>query len=121
MTNITYAHCDGRIYLEISGHACPSGDGDSYNMPTSSEMSSGEQSLACAALSILVITITETLLRFESDGVFRSSSMTVDDGYACFDLELDYSESERISEILSPIIIGFELLEENYPEMIKVS
>ncbi len=120
MTNITYAHCDERIYLEISGHACP-GEGDSYSMPEPEEMPVGEPALACAALSILVISITETLRRLESEGVFLASRMTVDSGYACFDLELDASDSERVCEILSPMISGFELLEENYPEMIRVS
>ncbi len=119
MTNITYANCNERIYLEISGHAC-SGEGDSYSMPATSEIPLGEASLACAAMSILVISITETLHRLESEGAFRSANMTVDSGYACFDLELDYSESERVSEMLSPIITGFELLEENYPEMIRI-
>ncbi len=120
MTNITYAICDDRIYLELSGHACPE-SGDAYRMPDPRELDTEKNSLACAAISILVITVTELLRRLESDGLFRTARVTVEDGYACFDLELSGSDSEYVGELLSPIITGFEILEENYPELIKVS
>ncbi len=119
MTNITYALCDDRIYLEISGHACPE-EGDGYRMPDPEGAAVESSPLACAATSILVITATESLRRLESDGMFRSARVTVEDGYACFDLEMSETDAEYVGEILSPIITGFELLEENYPELVKV-
>ncbi len=120
MTNITYANGNGRIYLEIAGHACPE-EGDGYRMPEPRELDREKEPLACAAASILVISVTETLRRLESDGLFRSARVTVEDGYACFDLELSESDAEYVGEVLSPIMTGFELLEENYPELIKSS
>ncbi len=118
MTKINYALCDEKILLEISGHACPE-DGDGYRMPDPEEMELDDSSLACAAVSILVISATEALRRLENEGAFRSANVIVEQGYALFDLTADEAEIARVAEKLEPMLIGFELLEENYPNVVK--
>lgn len=120
MTIITNSFYDDRCYLEISGHACPA-DGDGYCMPYEDDGSDGETERACAAVSVLVMTVTEKLRRFESDGAFISSDVTVEPGYACFDLEIRRGYSDEIRNLLDTIMLGFELLEENYPDCVSVA
>lgn len=122
MTIITSSFYDDRCYLEISGHACPQ-DGDGYCMPCENEDYGYDEEAqrACAAVSVLVMTVTEKLRRFESDGAFISSEVTVEPGYACFDLEVRRGYADEIRYLLDTIMLGFELLEENYPECVNVA
>lgn len=123
MTVITSSFYDDRCYLEISGHACPQ-DGDGYCMPYEGDEGIGydeETGHVCAAVSVLVMTVTEKLRRFESDGAFISSDVTVEPGYACFELEVRHGFADEVRYLLDTIMLGFELLEENYPECVSVA
>ncbi len=117
MTNVTGGFYDDRCYFEISGHACRENDGV-YGMP---EEDNGEDALACAAVSILVMTALEKVKALDGEGAFSNASVTVEAGYACFDLEAREEYAEETRHIFDVIMLGFELLEENYPELVNVT
>ena len=117
MTVVTSGCYNDRFYFEASGHAC----GEQMRMPSGETIAvSGEDALACAAASILVLTATEKIERMQSEGAFTSSSITVEPGYAGFDLEVREDRCEELSVIFDTLLLGFELLEENYPDCVSV-
>ena len=117
VTVITSGRYNDRYYFEVSGHAC----GDENRMPCNGEIEeSGEGALACAAASILVLTATEKIEQMQSEGAFLSSSITVESGYASFDLEVRDERDEELGVIFDTLLLGFELLEENYPDCVSV-
>ena len=117
MTRVTGGFYDDKFYLEVSGHACEERDGV-YEMPSC--LGDGDSDLACAAVSILVLTAAEKIARLDSEGAFYNSSVTVESGYCCFDLETRDEYSDTLSALLDTLIVGFELLEENYPDLVSV-
>lgn len=117
MTRVTSGYYDDRYYLEISGHACREEDG-AYRMPSETD---GEAAIACAAVSILVMTALERVRDLDGEGAFRNASVTVETGYACFDLEVREEYAEEIKHIFDIITLGFELLEENCPGLVCVA
>ena len=117
MTRVTGGFYDDKFYLEVSGHACEE-SGGVYEMP--SDAGEGDEALACAAVSILVLTAAERLARLDSEGAFYNSSVTVESGYGCFDLDVRDEYSDTLSAILDTLLTGFELLEENYPDLVSV-
>ncbi|MBE6609038.1 MAG: ribosomal-processing cysteine protease Prp [Ruminococcaceae bacterium] len=117
MTRITGGFYDDRFYLEVSGHACEERDGV-YEMPSANR--EDESALACAAVSILVLTAAEKIARLDSEGAFYNAGITVESGYCCFDLETRDEYSDTLSSLLDTLIVGFELLEENYPDLVSV-
>lgn len=119
MTVVNNAFCNDRCFIEISGHACRE-NGESYSMPFSDSITDEGDNLACAAVSILVMTVTEKLLRLDSEGAFRNSSITVEPGYACFDLDIRDEYEDEVAYIFETVMLGFELLEENYPDCVSV-
>lgn len=117
MTVVTSGCYNDRYYFEVSGHAC----GDDGRMPCNVDTDCvGEDSLACAAASILVLTAAEKIERMQSEGAFLSSSVTVESGYASFDVEVREGREEEICVIFDTLLLGFELLEENYPDCVSV-
>ena len=117
MTVVTCANCDGRYFFEVSGHACP----EELRMPYESEIADGgEDALACAAASILVLTAAEKIGKMQSEGAFLSSSVNVEAGYAGFDIEVRDERADELEVIFDTLILGFELLEENYPDCVSV-
>ena len=117
MTRVTGGFYDDKFYLEVSGHACEE-SGGVYVMP--SAVGEGDEALACAAVSILVFTAAERIARLDSEGAFYNSSVTVESGYCCFDLDVRDEYSDTLSAILDTLLTGFELLEENYPDLVSV-
>ncbi len=117
MTCVTGGFYDEKCYFEISGHACRENGGE-YGMPT--ELDGGEP-LACAAVSVLVMTALEKVRALDSDGAFSSASVTVEPGYACFDLETREEYADEVRHAFDLILLGFELLEENYPDCVSVA
>lgn len=117
VTVITSGYYNDRYFFEASGHAC----GEEKRMPSVKEISGvGEDALACAAASILVLTASEKIERMQSEGAFLSSAVTIEPGYASFDLEVREENSEELSVIFDTLLLGFELLEENYPDFINI-
>lgn len=117
MTRVTSGFAGDRFYYEISGHACVESCG-SYETSLSSETS--EDGLVCAAVSILVLTAAERIALMESEGAFYSSSITIESGYCCFDLEARDEYASELSALFDLLTVGFQLLEENYPQHVSV-
>ncbi len=117
MTVVTSGYYEDRYFFEASGHACS----EDKRMPSRSDMEeNGEEALACAAASILVLTAVEKIEKMQSEGAFLSSTITVEPGYAVFDLEVREEYIEELSVIFDTLLLGFELLEENYPECVNL-
>lgn len=117
MTVVTSGYYNDRYFFEANGHAC----NEEKKMPVSvDDEMAGEEALACAAASILVLTATEKMERMQSEGAFLSSTITVEPGYAGFDIEVREDRAEELSVVFDTLILGFELLEENYPDCVSV-
>ena len=117
MTRVTGGFYDEKFYLEVSGHACEE-SGGVYEMPSC--LGDDDSNLACAAVSILVLTAAEKIARLDSEGAFYNSSVTVESGYCCFDLDVRDEYADSLSALLDTLLVGFELLEENYPDLVSV-
>ena len=113
MTKIIYGDYGGRYYFEASGHAV------SEELITDHGCDGSDASAVCAAISILVLSAAERLSELQSNGDIYNASITVESGYACFDLSVRDENDDRISEIFDLLMNGFMLLEENYPELIS--
>ena len=117
MTVVTSGYYNERFFFEVSGHA----SGESGGMPSAIETDGEDVSaLACAAASILVLTAAEKIDRMQSEGAFLSASVTVEPGYANFDIEAREEHVDELSVIFDTLLLGFELLEENYPDCVSV-
>ena len=117
MTVVSSGCYNDRYYFEVSGHAYS----EEGRMPSGDELEEKDGgSLACAAASILVLTAAEKVERMQSEGAFLSSSVTVEPGYASFDLEAREERGEELRVIFDTLLLGFELLEENYPDCVSV-
>ncbi len=117
MTVVTSGSYNDRYFFEVSGHAV----NEDKKLPSGAEAEgTGEDCLACAAASILVLTAVEKIERMQSEGAFLSSCVTVEPGYAEFDLEVREEREEELSVIFDTLLLGFELLEENYPDCVSV-
>lgn len=117
MTVVTSGYYDERYFFEVSGHACR----DDGGMPSAEECEvTGEEALACAAASILVLTAAERIERLQSEGAFLNASVDIEAGYAGFDLEVREEYREEMNVIFDTVLLGFELLEENYPDFISI-
>lgn len=117
VTVITGGCYNERYFFEASGHAF----GDEKSMPSGDTVNeTGDGALACAAASILVLTAVEKIERMQSEGAFLSSSINVEPGYACLDVDVREERAEELAVIFDTLLLGFELLEENYPDCISV-
>lgn len=117
MTVVTSGSYNDRYFFEASGHAVS----EDKRLTCGDETDgTGEDNLACAAASILVLTAVEKIERMQSEGAFLSSSITVEPGYAEFQLEVREEREEELSVIFDTLLLGFELLEENFPDCVSV-
>jgi len=117
MTRVTSGFAGDRFYYEISGHACVENGGYYETELNHDEFDDGR---VCAAVSILVLTAAEKISRMESEGAFFNSNITVESGYCCFDLEARDEYASELSALFDLLNVGFELLEENYPQHVSV-
>lgn len=113
MTRVTYGYCGDRVYFEASGHAV-------YGEELSGcrEEADTESALVCASVSILVLSAAERLSEMERKGDFLTSDISIEPGYACFDITPRHDSAETVNEIVGLLMTGVELLEENYPELV---
>ena len=109
MTKVNVSGYNERLYLEVCGHSVPEGGGES-----------ADSKIVCAAVSILLLSAAQRLCEMESMGDFNFASISVESGYALFDLEPRDDSRERTEEIIEMLLSGFSLLEEHYPELIAV-
>lgn len=117
MTKVNVSEYNDRIYFEASGHATL--DGDSGTVGAIESQNQSER--VCAAISILMLAAAHRFKQMESDGDFYSSSITLENGYALFDIEPREDIRERVAEIIEMLCSGISLLEEHYPELITLT
>ena len=113
MTKVKVSGYNERVYFEASGHAFSTVMG-AIEMQNDAER-------VCAAISILMLSAAHRLKEMESAGDFYSSVITVENGYALFDIEPREDARERVEEIIEILCAGISLLEENYPAFITLT
>lgn len=67
------------------------------------------------------MTALEKVRGLDGDGAFKNAAVTVEPGYACFDLETREEYADEVRHTFDVIMLGFELLEENYPDLVSVA
>ena len=112
MTKITSGCYDGRCYFEAVGHAVAE-DTEAFGDNT-------EGCAVCAAVSILMLTAARRLEEMDAQGDFINACITVESGYALFDINPRESVREQVEELIATLECGCSLLEENYPQLICV-
>ncbi len=116
MTKITYTTYNERYYFEATGHAVAEAN-DAFGGYGCDET----EKAVCAAVSVLMLTAAGRLAEMEARGDFISSCITVEGGYALFDIEPRQGSAEKTEEIIENLIYGIALLEENYPELVMIA
>lgn len=117
MTKVVYGKTYDRFFLEMSGHALPS----ESDTETEETEKSPECTAVCAALSILAVSCAEMLEEMDGSGQFSSCSITLEDGYALFDVTPGDDESAGKTEVVFDVLIGgINYLEENYPGLVVI-
>lgn len=105
MTKVFYREYYDRYLLIVEGHA-----------------SFGEKGMdiVCSATSILVYTLLNMLKDEESDKRLKIRREIVRDGYFCVEVEpFDFSK-ERTKGIIDTVIMGLALLNQEYPENVRL-
>ncbi len=105
MTKVFYREYYDNIIINIEGH---SRYGDSGN------------DIVCAGVSALAYTLLNTLLDEEASGNIKLIRNIVADGVVNLEIKsFDFSKN-RIDGMLYLIMTGFYMLEESYPDYIKI-
>ncbi len=105
MTKVFYSEYYDNIIINIEGH---SGFG----------VSGGD--IVCAGVSALAYTLLNTLLDEEVSGNIKLIKNYVSDGVINLEIKtFDYSK-KRIDGMISLIMTGFYMLEESYPDYIRI-
>lgn len=105
MTRITYREYHDNILFIAEGHSGYSDRGSD---------------IVCAGISCLVYTLINTLLDEEASDRVRLVRKIIRDGYVCLEVErFDFSK-ERINGIIDACITGFQMLQDNYPDALKI-
>lgn len=106
MTSVYFREYYGRHYITIKGH--------------SGYKPSGED-LVCAGASTLSYTLLNTLLDEEASENLKLIRKIIRDGYMHFEIELFDFSKQRICGILDACLTGFQMLEESYPDYVRVT
>lgn len=104
MTTITYTKNNDRISVDINGHAGFDKIG---------------RDIVCAAVSILSYTLRAAFTRNSSNGNAENFFEKAGNGSMQFEITVKKNHDIVFAEIDS-VFKGFELLEENYPENVKI-
>ncbi len=95
-----------RFDISIIGHAGHGIDG---------------QDIVCAACSMLACTLMECMSRADRDGYLVRHDCSMKDGNVRINaITTDYGR-KRVDTIVSVIRAGYELLESQYPENVKIA
>ena len=95
----------GGVLLTVMGHA---------------ETAPKGQDLLCAAVSILVHSLKDTMEWLEKEKLGTVHILNIEEGLACLHFEPDEAHVEAYHASLLPIRLGFKRLCELYPEHIMV-
>jgi uncharacterized protein YsxB (DUF464 family) len=105
MTRVYFREYYDRYLLIVEGHADYNKNGDD---------------IVCAAVSVLVYTFLNMLKDEECDGRLKIRREALRDGYFCVEVEpFDFSK-DKIKGIVETIVMGLALLNEEYPEFVKL-
>ena len=105
MTKVYYREYYDRYLIIIEGH---------------SGFNEKGKDIVCSAISILVYTLSEALKNEESDKRLLIKKEIINDGYFYMEVEpFDYSKG-RTKGIIETIVTGLCLLNEQYPEYVKI-
>lgn len=105
MTKVYYREYYDRFLIIVDGH---------------SEFNEKGKDIVCSAVSILVFTLLNALKNEECDKRLIFRREIVHDGYFCVEVEpFDFSR-KRIEGIIETVILGLVLLNEEYPENVKL-
>ena len=115
MTRITSSLYNERCYFEANGHAVC--EAESFNSAVTGE----DERAVCAAVSILMLTAYGRFAEMESNGDFVSAFLSLENGYALFDVQPRDDARERTEEILEMLMCGLAMLEENYPQLVQIA
>lgn len=107
MTTIDYAHVGNTFELYVSGHA-------GYNP--------GGPDIVCAACSILVYTLWDTLMEQQDTGALHGMTTALDDDRGVFTLRATCNDDSItvIDTIFTTVMHGFALLADKYPAFCKI-
>lgn len=78
-------------------------------------------SLVCTAVSTLTYTLAQSLICAQDDRKIRDLRYDLFSGKAFIEVSPEKSYRSEIETMIQTIIIGFELLENRYPEEIKIT
>lgn len=105
MTKILFREYYGRTLIVIEGH---------------SGLSETGSDIVCAGISTLAFTLTNSVLDEESHERLKLFRNVIRDGYVCLEFEAFEHAMERISGMVDTVVTGFLMLEEMYPEYVKM-
>ena len=101
MTTVTFEIADGKYHLEVSGHAGAGVEGND---------------LVCAAISSFVHQWMATLDVYAD--YISNRDETYQKGFYCSEFECLREHQEQVALLISPILIGFRMTADNYPEYV---
>lgn len=105
MTKVYYREYYDKYLLTVEGH---------------SNFNEKGKDIVCSAVSILVYTLLNMLKDEESDKHLILRREVVRDGYFCVEIEpFDFSK-QRTKGIIDTVVMGFSLLNEEYPGFVKL-
>ena len=105
MTKVYYREYYGKVLVSVEGH---SGFAASGSDPV------------CAGISTLVYTLINSVLDEEGDGRLKLSRKVIRDGFALLEIEKFDFAKERTEGILNTFLTGAMMLQESYPDYIRV-
>ncbi len=76
--------------------------------------------IVCAGISTLVYTFINAILDEEASGNVKLIRKFMGDGAVCFEIRRFSFSKERIDGIVSTVMTGFYMLEENYPDYVRI-
>ena len=105
MTKVFYREYYDHYLLILEGH---------------SGFSEKGKDIVCSAVSILIYTLLNMLKDEESDKHLKIRREIINDGYFCVEIEpFDFSK-ERTKGIIDTVIMWLSLLNDEYPENVKL-
>lgn len=105
MTSVCYREYYDRLLIIINGHS-----------------SFGEKGndIVCAGISTIAYTFLNCFLDEEASGNVKLTRNIIRDGYLCLEIELFDFSREREKGIFDACITGLHMLEEAYPQYIRI-
>lgn len=105
MTRVCFREYYDNLLIMIEGH---------------SGFSVAGTDVVCAGISTLCYTLLNAVKDEEASGNLKLIRSFVCDGAMCLEIERFSFSKERVDSIVSTIMTGFYMLEETYPQYVRV-